>query len=254
MTKDYRTEYANDFRLLNERYNGVESYIRGMTNGDVRSLIVNGPPGVGKTYSVKEYLEKYNSGNYHLMNSHCTLLSLYAKLYDFRDIGKVIVLDDVDSIFSKVEGLNILKAAMDTTHQREIHWESPSHMLTTMGVPKNFQYNGGVVLISNLGFGGGNGKLVTHLTALKDRSFCSYIADSSEDSLFKQVCFMVLERNLFGNLGVPEEHQLMLLEYIDENKKRLNTVSLRTVVKLSQIFRMNPQNWKVMANQGLMKA
>lgn len=253
MTKDYRKEYAQDFRILNERYNGVETYIQGMVNGDVRSLIVNGPPGVGKTHSVKTYLEKYNKGNYHLLNSHCTLLALYGKLYDFRDTGKVLVLDDVDSIFSKVEGLNILKAAMDTTSQREIHWDSPSHMLTTMGVPKSFEFNGSVVLISNLGFGGGNGKLVAHLTALKDRSYCSHIAEAGDDSLFKQVCFMVLERNIFTNLGVPEEYQMMLLEYIDENKKRLNTVSLRTVVKLANIFRMNRTNWKTMANQGLLK-
>jgi hypothetical protein len=253
MIKDYRKEYAEDFRILNERYNGVETYIKGMANGDVRSLIVNGPPGVGKTHSVKNYLEKYVSGNYKLMNSHCTLLSLYAKLYDFKDTGKVLVLDDIDSIFSKVEGLNILKAAMDTTTQREIHWDSPTHLLNTMGVPKSFEYNGSVVLISNLGFGGGNGKLVAHLAALKDRSYCAHIAETGDDSLFKQVCFMVLERNLFTELGVPEENQMMLLEYIDVNKKRLNTVSLRTVVKLSNIFRMNPKDWRTMANQGLLK-
>lgn len=254
MATDYRKEYANDFRILNERYNGVENYIRSMVNGDVRSLIVNGPPGVGKTHSVKTYLDSYiGSENYKLMNGHCTLLSLYSKLYDFRDKGKVVVLDDVDSIFSKVEGLNILKAAMDTTTQREIHWESPSHMLTTMGVPKSFEYNGSVILISNIGFGGGNNKLVAHLAALKDRSYCSHIAESGDDSLFKQVCFMVLERGLFTSLGVPEEHQMMLLEYIDENKKRLNTVSLRTVVKLSNIFKMNPKDWRTMANQGMLK-
>ena len=254
MAKDYKTEYAEDFKTLSERYNGVETYIQGMANGDVRSLIVNGPPGVGKTHSVKTYLDTYiGAGNFKLMNGHCTLLSLYSKLFDFKEQGKVVVLDDVDSIFSKVEGLNILKAAMDTTHQREIHWESPSHMLTTMGVPKEFEYNGSVILISNIGFGGGNNKLIAHLAALKDRSYCSHIAESGDDSLFRQIFFMVLERDLFTSLGVPEADQMMLLEYIDENKKRLNTVSLRTVVKLSNIFRMNPKEWRKMANQGMLK-
>ena len=91
------------------------------------------------------------------------------------------------------------------------------------------------------------------MAALKDRSYCSHIAESGDDSLFIQVCFMVLERGLFTSLGVPEEHQKMLLEYIDENKKRLNTVSLRTVVKLSNIFKINPKDWRTMANQGMLK-
>jgi hypothetical protein len=254
MARDYRTEYAEDFRILNERYNGVETYIKGMANGGIRSLIVNGPPGVGKTHSVKTYLDLYVPNNYIHINSHLSLMALYGKLYDFRDKGKVIVLDDVDTIFSKVEGLNLLKAAMDTTSVRQIHWDSPTHYLNTMGLPKNFEFNGSVILISNIGFGGGNGKLVAHLSALKDRSYCSHIAETGEDSLFKQVCFMVLERNLFSSLGIPEQHQMMLLEYIDENKKRLNTVSLRTVVKLSTIFTIDPKNWRTMANQGLLKA
>ncbi len=255
MSKDYKTEYANDFKSLDERYNGVEDYIKGMTTGEIRSLIVNGPPGVGKTHSVKAYLEKHiGSTNFKLMNGHCTLLSLYAKLYDFREQGKVVVLDDVDSVFSKTDGLNILKAAMDTTEQRTIHWESPTHHLTTMDVPKSFEYNGSVILISNIGFGGGSNKLTAHLNALKDRSYYSHIADAGVESSFVQICYMVIEKDIFTSLGVPKEHHMMLLEYIDENKKRLTTLSLRTVVKLSTIFRMNPKEWKRMANQGMLKA
>jgi hypothetical protein len=255
MAKDYRTEYANDFTSLNERYIGVEDYIKGMVKGGlIRSLIVNGPPGVGKTHSVKAYLDIHiGSENYKLMNGHCTLLSLYAKLYDFRDSGKVVVLDDVDSVFSKTDGLNILKAAMDTTNQRVIHWESPTHLLTTMEVPKSFEYNGSVILISNIGFGGVANKLAAHLNALKDRSYYSHIGHADVESSFKQICYMVIEKDIFTTLGVPQEHHMMLLEYIDENKKRFTTLSLRTVVKLSTIFTMNSKDWKRMANQGMLK-
>jgi hypothetical protein len=122
-----------------------------------------------------------------------------------------------------------------------------------MELPKSFEFHGGIILISNIGFGGTNGKLVAHLLALKDRSFCIPIAESGDNSLFKQVCFMVLERGLMTNLGVPPEHQMMLLEYIDENQKNLNTMSLRTVVKLANVFRMDPIDWRTMADQGLLK-
>ena len=64
---------------------------------------------------------------------------------------------------------------------------------------------------------------------------------------------MVIEKDIFTSLGVPKDQHMMLLEYIDENKKRLTTLSLRTVVKLSTIFKMNPKEWRKMANQGMLK-
>jgi hypothetical protein len=254
MTKDYRAEFAEDFLVFDKRYSGVETFIEKMANGKFFSLIVNGPPGVGKTHSVDVYLKKYAKDNYKVISGHMTLLSLYSVLYGYRKKGQIVVLDDVDSVFSKVEGVNILKAAMDTKAVRNIHWESPSGLLNTMGLPKSFEFHGGVILISNIGFGGTNGKLVAHLLALKDRSYCIPIAESTENSLFKQICFMVLERGLMTSLEVPLEHQQMLLEYIEENQKHFHTLSLRTVVKLSKLFNLDPIDWRVMAEQTLMKA
>lgn len=253
MARDYRTEFAEEFKHLDERYRGVEKFVEQIALGNVRSLIVNGHPGIGKTHSVKKYLDLYAKGNYFIITGRSTLLSLYATLYNFKNKGKVVVLDDVDSIFSSVEGLNILKAAMDTTETRKINWLSTTSKLNTMGLPESFTFNGGVILISNVGFGGGSSKLVTHLTALKDRSFCVPVADSGDDSTFKQICYMVLERNLMTDLKVPQQDQEMLLEFIDENKDKFNTVSLRTVVKLVDIYTKTPSLWREMASVGLLK-
>jgi hypothetical protein len=123
-----------------------------------------------------------------------------------------------------------------------------------MELPKNFEFHGGVILISNIGFGGTNGKLVAHLLALKDRSYCIPIAETTENSLFKQICFMVLERDLMTALEVPLDAQQMLLEYIDDNQKQFHTLSLRTVVKLSKLYNLDAIDWKLMAEQSLMKA
>jgi len=252
-TIDYETKYAKDFVDLDLRYTGVESFIKQMAAGKVRSLIVNGPPGVGKTYHVEKYLTQYCTNEFKSVSGHMTLLSLYAALYAYRAAGKIFVLDDADSIYSKVEGLNILKAAMDTKSNRVVSWESSSGVLNTMGLPQNFEFDGGVILITNVGFHNGSGKLMTHLNALKDRSFCIPIGDAGEDSLFKQICYMVFKRDLLTNCGIPLAEQLALVDYISENRKRLYTVSLRTVVKLADIYKMDPINWRTMADQGLVK-
>ena len=64
---------------------------------------------------------------------------------------------------------------------------------------------------------------------------------------------MVLERNLMTDLGVPQQDQMMLLEFIDVNKDKLNTVSLRTVVKLVEMYTNTPTIWREMASVGLLK-
>ena len=254
MARDYRTEFADEFRQLDKRFSGVETYVKGVASGKIRSLIVNGHPGIGKTHSVSKFLDQYAKGNFIVLQGRVTLLALYATLHSYKGVGKVVVLDDVDSIFSDIQGLNILKAVMDTTSTRRVHWASTTGKLNTMGLPDNFIFNGGVVLISNVGFGGGNSRLVTHLKALKDRSYCVPIADSGDGSLFKQICYMVLERGLMTDLGVDANDQLMLLEYIERNIDELNTVSLRTVVKLVEIFNIDPNNWREMADQGMLRA
>lgn len=253
MSRDYANEYAEEFKHLDARFNNVETFVKQISNGNFRSLIVNGHPGIGKTHSVTKYLEQYAKGNYYVFQGRVTLLSLYATLHAFKNKGKVVVLDDVDSIFSDVQGLNILKAVMDTTSTRRVHWASTTGKLNTMGLPDNFIFNGGVILISNVGFGGGTSRLVTHLTALKDRSYCVPVADSGQDGLFKQICYMVLKRNLMTDMGIDLKDQMMLLEYIDEHQGEMNTISLRTVVKLVEIFKIDPLNWRDMANVGLLK-
>jgi DNA replication protein DnaC len=125
---------AMDFSTLEENYANVEKYIQGICKGEYRSVIVNGPPGVGKSFSVDAYLQQYaQEDTYKVVAGHMTPLSLYGNLYHYRHAGDVLVLDDIDSVFSKIEGINLLKAAMDTKPLRRINWESTSSTIVNLG-------------------------------------------------------------------------------------------------------------------------
>ena len=103
-----------------------------------------------------------------------TPLSLYGNLYQYRHAGDVLVLDDIDSVFSKIEGINLLKAAMDTKPVRRINWESTSSTVVNLGLPSGFDFKGSVVLISNIGFN----KNATH--TVSDSSFANLPYDEFE--------------------------------------------------------------------------
>ena len=42
MIKDYKEEFAQDFKIFEKRYSSVETFIERMANGTFFSLIVNG--------------------------------------------------------------------------------------------------------------------------------------------------------------------------------------------------------------------
>ncbi len=130
---------ADDYSDLDRRYASVESYIKELSQGRLHNLIINGPAGVGKTHAVETFLSQYAKGRYKVVKGHMTPLSLYGNLFFHRDPNSILVLDDIDSVFKKIEGVNLLKAAMDTSSVRRINWES-SNALKGVRIPDNFEF------------------------------------------------------------------------------------------------------------------
>ena len=246
--------YKNmDFSSIEQKYADVESYVEGIAVGQYRSVIVNGPAGVGKTFSVESYLQKYShADNYKVVAGHMTPLSLYGNLYQYRNVGDVLVLDDIDSVFEKLEGINLLKAAMDTKPVRQINWESSSAVVVNLGLPSHFEFKGSVVLISNIGFVRKKGKMQEHLEALKDRSYSLHISSNTKEELYQQVCFMVIKKNLLREFKIDAEQQSKILDYIGMNLDKINKISLRLAMKLASLMKANPTEWESMADSGLL--
>jgi hypothetical protein len=248
-----QSEYElDDYSDLERRYAIVERYIKELSNGQIHNLIINGPAGVGKTHAVETFLSQYAKGSYKVVRGHMTPLSLYGNLFFHREPNNILVLDDIDSVFKKIEGVNLLKAAMDTGKIRQINWES-SNALKGVGIPDSFEFKGKVILISNIGFSvARKNSISAHLDALKDRSFNIVVADNTKESCFKQVCFMVLKKDMLNTFNLKYDQHVELLDYLNEHIIEIEKISLRTAIKIAQLMSICPSIWRGMADSGLL--
>ncbi|MBT6367009.1 MAG: ATP-binding protein [Bacteroidetes bacterium] len=245
---------------LRERFDMLEDMTRAAKKGDVRAMIVSGPPGVGKSFGVEKVLGKHDiiatlgdrPAKYEVVKGAMSAIGLYCKLYKMADKDNVIVFDDCDSIFADELSLNILKAALDSKKTRRIHWNTDSFKLRNEGVPDSFEFKGSAIFITNVKFDKAKGKIKDHLMALESR--CHYM-DLTIDTE-REIMLRIKQITKDGMLteykfadGVVQE----IIDFVDINKKRLRELSLRTVLKVADLAKAFPERWEAMAENTVMK-
>ena len=249
---------------LRERFQILEDMTKAVKAGHVRAMIVSGAPGVGKSWGVEKVLAKHEfvaaiSDNeklrqFEVIKGSMTALGLYAKLYEYRDRKNILVFDDIDSILVDELSLNILKAALDTSARRTIHWNSDSRLLEREDIPKSFDFSGGVIFITNLKFSDVRSKrLQEHLKALESR--CHYIdlTIHTEREIMLRIR-QIIKDGMLEDYRFTDEEVEEIIQFVDDNKQRVRELSLRTVVKLADLKKSFPERWKAMASVTLLKA
>jgi hypothetical protein len=248
---------------LRQRFDILDDMTRAVKRGDVRAMIVTGPPGVGKSFGVEKVLEKHDVfadvadnqklKKYQVVKGAMSALGLYSKLYEFSDRKNILVFDDCDSVLLDDLSLNILKAALDTSKKRMIHWNTDSHMLNKEGIPNSFEFKGGAIFITNIKFDHVRSKkLRDHLEALESR--CHYLdltIDTEREKILriKQIVRDgMLDAYEFEEAGVED-----VLNFVTDNSKRMRELSLRTVLKVADLRKSFPDRWKAVAEVTCMR-
>ena len=247
---------------LRERFDMLEDMTKATKKGDVRAMIVSGPPGVGKSFGVEKVLGKHDliadiAGDeklkkYEVVKGAMSAIGLYVKLYKYADKDNVIVFDDCDSIFSDELSLNILKAALDSKKTRRIHWNTDSFKLRNEGVPDSFEFKGSAIFITNLKFDKAKGKIREHLMALESR--CHYVDLTIDTEREKMLRIKQIVRDgMLTEYKFADDVVQEIIDFVDINKARLRELSLRTVLKVADLAKAFPQRWEAMAENTVMK-
>jgi hypothetical protein len=245
---------------LRVRFDQLESMTRAVKKGDIRAMIVSGPPGVGKSFGVEKVLERYQlvetlggAKKYEVVKGAMSAIGLYVKLYKYSSKDSVIVFDDCDSIFSDELSLNILKAALDSKKRRMIHWNTDSFKLRNEGVPDQFCFEGSAIFITNLKFDRARGKIREHLAALESR--CHYMdltIDTDREKLLR--IRQIVSDGMLDEYGFTPGTVAEIVEFVGEKRDRLRELSLRTVVKIADLVKAFPGEWRAYAENTVMKS
>jgi hypothetical protein len=249
---------------LRERFEILDDMTRAVKKGDVRAMIVTGPPGVGKSFGVEKVLSKHDVfadvandqklKKYEIVKGAMSAIGLYSKLYHFSEKKNILVFDDCDSVLMDDLSLNILKAALDTSKKRTIHWNTDSRLLRSEGVPNSFEFKGGAIFITNIKFDHVKSKkLRDHLEALESR--CHYLdltIDTEREKLLR-IEQVIKECGMLDAYEFSDLDKELVLDFVKENTSRLRELSLRTVLKIADLKASMPAKWRAVAEVTCMR-
>lgn len=244
-----------------ERFDILSEMTRSTVNGNIRSMIVSGPPGVGKSFGILEELERMNmfsdvageDAKFQVVKGAMTALGLYCQLHQYKEKGNVLVFDDCDTVLQDELSLNILKAALDSGKRRRIFWNSDSRKLSDEGIPNYFDFAGSVIFVTNIKFDHiRSKKLRDHLDALESRSHYLDLTLDTERDKFLRIEQIAATGELFSKHRLNEEESAEILEFMYTNRARLREISLRMAVKIADLYKTSPR-WARVASMTCMR-
>jgi len=231
------------FASLNILVNAVSSNV-------VNSLVISGGAGIGKSHTVNEILtNSLGEENYVFHRGYLKATHLFRMLWENRQAGQVIVLDDVD-LWKDEQTLNMLKAALELKAVRKIGWGTEKEFLDSDGevIPRYFEYEGSVVFLTNENIYeliDAQNKNAPHLKAIETRSLVLDMRVRSKQE-YLEVIKIKLTEGLLESKGISEIEQVEIMEFIEDNIDRMRDMSLRMVEKVASLYRIEPDNWQTL--------
>jgi len=227
---------------LRTRFQILDDMTRAVKKGDVRAMIVTGPPGVGKSFGVEEVLSKddlfdvmgQRKPKYEIVKGAMSAIGLYSKLYKFSDAKNILVFDDCDSILKDPTAINLLKAALDSYSKRIVCWQSE---VKGSDLPTSFVFNGGVIFISNYTLG-------TLDPAVRTRALCVDLSMTADQKLERME--QILRDARIATL-YEVSMKLEALGAIRENLSKVKNLSLRTLKQVIDVRKGNRKGWAKLA-------
>ena len=215
----------------------MQMYVKMVIKGIQPAVILCGAPGIGKTFRVKQQLKAagYTMTGDNTVKGKCTPRQLYLTLYNNKDKGDIVLVDDADSLVgpkAPEDCINILKAALDSTADDEgrlVSYKVSGELKDDEGVPvpKSHYNKCGMIVITNYSVGQID-------TALRNRAFTQSLDFSTKDLL--QIIRDIMPNIESNRLSMTSKAKAMnYLEKLVEEGKPIE-VSCRSFITCARIY------------------
>ena len=150
-------------------YAELERYVRAFSARHLNLLIVLGGPGLAKSQTVRRVLPDacWIEGN-------ATAFGVYTAAWQHRD--RVMVLDDVDSLYAARSAVRLLKCLCQTDPVKRVSWQTASTALDKQDIPRAFETLSRVLIIANEWR-----ELDRNVTAVQDRGHVIRFEPTAEE-------------------------------------------------------------------------
>jgi hypothetical protein len=127
-------------------YEELHQFGSAFAEGHLTLLILLGPPGIGKTRSLRQW----TSNQCCWIAGNASPFGIYIECY--RHQNEPIVLDDVDGLARDRQGVRLLKALCQTDRNKTVCWHTRSFALEQLSVPQSFKTASQVAILANTWF------------------------------------------------------------------------------------------------------
>jgi hypothetical protein len=235
---------------INERFGFVSDMVTMLCAGAQPSVVITGPGGLGKSYTVSKTLDangftdvsvldadhevgsRVSGKKYIVVKGYSTPKGLYRLLYENRE--GVIVFDDCDSVLKDPVSLNLLKGALDSYSRRIISWRAD---IRDEDLPTTFEFKGRVVFISNLSSSQIDQAIITRSMAV-DLSMTTAQKVERMRYIMESPDFMP---------NIAKQFKVDAIGLIDSLADKVKELSLRTLLQVTNIRANAGANWRNLA-------
>lgn len=239
---------------VNERFEFLEAYVDMVAQRQMKSVVIVGEGGLGKSYTVMQRLahnglkqldihsedfevgatanQANSSTSFVVVKGYSTAKGLYRTLFENRN--RLVVFDDCDAVLENDTASDILKAALDSYDRRIVTWNAES--FGESDLPKSFEFTGTIIFISNK-------PMHKVPQPILSRSAPADVSMSRAEILARMKAIAAKEEFM------PDTPKPMLkdvLEFLAEhiNNPQVKALSLRTLMKVAINRQHKPDIWK----------
>lgn len=231
-------------------------------NAVQRGLLICGDAGTGKSHYVRQAFINTNTTNRvdYQKSKTFTAPALYAKLWENRHRGDVIVFDDCSlesmtgEAFRKLT--DFFKGALELSageHLLGYEAAATNQLFRDLGVPREFDFQGSIIWITNTRIDGLRKKFGDHWDAMDSRFISTEVFLTKEEK-YMYTNYLIEEVEMLGancdakEGGFSPKIIEATVDYMAERYADLKDITPRVAIKIADTMEQFPTMWEVILN------